>query len=356
MVPWKGRLSFRQYIPSKPDRFGIKLYTLCESRNSYICDFDVYTGSDYNPDPTAEVSEERLGHSYHVVLGLLRRCAFLNKGYSLYVDNYYTSPTLFDELCAEDTSCVGTVRTNRKEVPKALKLKLKRGDTVFRQRNNLLAMKWVDKRDVCMLTTKHGPTMTVTNKQDRDGNQIIKPTCVLDYNAHMGGVDTSDQMVKYYNFTRKTLKWWVKLFFHLINLAVTNAYLLYRKHNTNPRPLTHYKFRTQLANELTACHVPAKRPKKGRRSDKDNESRLNERHFPALIPVAEGAKRKHASRRCVACNKNTGKRRVPGVPDRRKETSYWCPDCQKPLCVDSCFRRYHTLVHYMNDSSSSDSD
>jgi hypothetical protein len=26
MVLWKGRLSFRQYIPNKPDIFGIKLY------------------------------------------------------------------------------------------------------------------------------------------------------------------------------------------------------------------------------------------------------------------------------------------------------------------------------------------
>jgi hypothetical protein len=74
-------------------------------------------------------------------------------------------------------------------------------------------MKWADKRDVVMLSTIHSNTMTVSNKLDRNGLPIIKPTCVLDYNSYMGGVDTSDQMSKYYSFTRKTLKWWVKLFF-----------------------------------------------------------------------------------------------------------------------------------------------
>jgi hypothetical protein len=28
---WKGRLSFRQYIPLKSSKFGIKSYKLCES-------------------------------------------------------------------------------------------------------------------------------------------------------------------------------------------------------------------------------------------------------------------------------------------------------------------------------------
>jgi len=54
--------------------------------------------------------------------------------------------------------------------------------------------------------------MVVTYKTTRDGDQVVKPACVLDYNQHMGGVDRSDQIAKYYTFTRKTNKWWLKLF------------------------------------------------------------------------------------------------------------------------------------------------
>ena len=34
MVPWKGRVSFRQFIKNKPVRYGMKLYLLCESETS----------------------------------------------------------------------------------------------------------------------------------------------------------------------------------------------------------------------------------------------------------------------------------------------------------------------------------
>jgi hypothetical protein len=54
MVPWKGRLSFRQYIPNKPDRFGMKLYILCDSLTGYVSLFDVYTGKDFDPNPAAD--------------------------------------------------------------------------------------------------------------------------------------------------------------------------------------------------------------------------------------------------------------------------------------------------------------
>lgn len=126
MVPWKGRLRFKQYIPDKPDRFGMKMYIMSESKSGYICDFDVYTGANFNPDPMAEDSEQDLGHSYGVVMGMLRQSQLLNKGHCVYIDNYYSSPTLFDRLSAEDTSAVGTVRLNRREMPTALKEKNKK--------------------------------------------------------------------------------------------------------------------------------------------------------------------------------------------------------------------------------------
>jgi hypothetical protein len=137
MVPWKGRLTFKQYIPSKPDRFGIKLYALCKSATSYMVDFDIYTAGDYEPNPDGELLEMNQGHTFSVVMGLLRRAELLNKGYILYLDNFYSSPYLFDHLSAEDTMCVGTARVHRKEMPTVLKAKLKKDETIFRQRNNL---------------------------------------------------------------------------------------------------------------------------------------------------------------------------------------------------------------------------
>jgi maltodextrin utilization protein YvdJ len=36
-------------------------------------------------------------------------------------------------------------------------------------------------------------------------------------------------MLSYYTFARKTVKWWKKLFFHVLNLAAVNAHILHNK-------------------------------------------------------------------------------------------------------------------------------
>lgn len=353
MVPWKGRLSFKVYIPNKPDKFGMKLYILCESMSGYICTFDVYTGKNYDPNPDDNTTH---GHSYDVVMGTMRKLDLLNKGYCVYTDNYYSSPTLFDDLNAEGTLAVGTVRLNRKEMPTALKVtKLKKGEAIFRQRGNLTAIKWKDKRDVSVLSTIHTGSFYITNRTERaTGDPIVIPTCILDYNKHMGGVDRADQLAKYYTITRKSFKWWKKLAMHVINMMITNAYILYKK--MVPKALSQYDFRKEVARDLISAHA-AIQCRKGRRIVGAPERRLIERHFPSAIPSQEGAKKKNPSRKCVVCNTNTGKRNAAGQPRKRKETRYWCADCCAALCIDDCFKRYHTLKNYkLHEDSDSSSD
>lgn len=64
----------------------------------------------------------------------------------------------------------------------------------------------------------------------------------------------------------------------------------------------------------------------------DNPTRLTERHFPSLYT----SKGKNRSRRCVVCSTN----------NRRSESRYECKDCNVGLCIDPCFRLYHTQLDY----------
>jgi hypothetical protein len=57
----------------------------------------------------------------------------------------------------------------------------------------------------------------------------IKPARVLDYNKNKTGVERSDQILSHYSFARKTIKWWMQLFFHIFDLAVVNAHTLHTK-------------------------------------------------------------------------------------------------------------------------------
>ena len=87
MVLFKVRLIFKQYIKTKRHRFGIKLFVLCDCETGYILDYIVYTGSQTEIDHV-----ETLGVTGSVVTTLMK--PYLNKGHTLYTDNYYTSPTL----------------------------------------------------------------------------------------------------------------------------------------------------------------------------------------------------------------------------------------------------------------------
>lgn len=108
LMLWKGRLSFRQYIPSKRHRFGIKMFILCDCESKFVLDFIVYTDSETQID-----REGDLGISGSIVMELLRK--YLNKNHILFVDDGYSSPKLFGALLDNNTGACGTVKKNRKK-------------------------------------------------------------------------------------------------------------------------------------------------------------------------------------------------------------------------------------------------
>lgn len=66
---------------------------------------------------------------------------------------------------------------------------------------------------------------------------IQKPAAVVDYNKNMGAIDRSDMMLSSKECARKTVKWYKKLFFHMVDLALLNAHALYSTQNTELKPL-----------------------------------------------------------------------------------------------------------------------
>ena len=222
LMKWKGRLAFRQYIPSKRHRFGVKFFVLCDVLTGYVQDMIIYTGAS-----TDITHFPGLGISGSVVMTLL--APHLKKGHILYIDNWYSSPTLFQHLLYRGTGACGTVRANRKGMP-AFSPKMKKGEVEFQQNGSQLAVKWHDKRDVHMLTTVHSSTMAQTERIDHaTGEKKLKPSCVLDYNKKMGAVDKADMVNSFVECARKTTKWYKKVFFHLIDTAVLNGHIVYRR-------------------------------------------------------------------------------------------------------------------------------
>ncbi|XP_064600751.1 piggyBac transposable element-derived protein 4-like [Liolophura sinensis] len=104
-IPFRGCLSFRQYLPAKPCKFGIKVWELPDSYNGYVYKMQMYTGRSENG-----TREERLASR---VVKDLTRC-LVGKNHHVYMDNFCTSPELFVKLSADNICVTGTCRVNRK--------------------------------------------------------------------------------------------------------------------------------------------------------------------------------------------------------------------------------------------------
>lgn len=224
LVKFKGRVGFRQFLPVKPARFVVKNFTLSESSSGYVWDLEVYTGKTGH-DP-------KKGLAYHVVRKLVQ--GLEGKGFNLFVDNWYSSPQLFEDLAEVGILACGTVHANRRGLPSDimnLKAKeMKRGQ--FRQKGHLAACTWKDNKHVHVLTSM--PTTTacsaITRSVKEKGKwtqkKVQRPSVIELSNQYMGGVDLADQRVRSYQRSTKTWLRYMKLFIYLLEVAIMDAFLL----------------------------------------------------------------------------------------------------------------------------------
>lgn len=336
LMKFKGRMGCVVFVRIKRARYGIKFYKLCESRTGYCVNFKIYTGGGQDKDDDNEFNV-----SETVVRDLMK--PIVNQGYTLYLDNWNSSPNVFEYLLKHETHAIGTVRSNRKNMPKDLEsLKLKKGEIATRSSNGILALKWSDRKDVYLLSTKHkNAEMTDTGKKkfQKGGkcavDNTIKPKCVIEYNHGMGGVDHQDQVLACFPVMRKFVKGYRKIFFYLLDMGMFNSYVLYSKMKATKN---HYvSFRLDVAEQLLQNLSLPDYNTRGRPAHGDTPLRLQAihwGHFPRHIP--ETLKKKNPTRVCKVCKKHK----------KRSETVWECKKCLVALHVPECFERYHTLQNY----------
>ncbi|XP_054259936.1 piggyBac transposable element-derived protein 4-like [Macrosteles quadrilineatus] len=325
---WKGRLGFKQYLPLKAAKFGIKSFDICESSSGFTWSFIVYTGKGMVFDNPIILPKSNM--STAIVLSLME--PLLDKGFTLLMDNWYNSPELSKLLKEKNTDTCGTLKLSRKNVPDEIKSqKLEKGEIVVKHSGDVMVMKWHDKRIVTLISTFHSHEME--QRLSKNGRQEMKPALVYEYNKQMGGVDMRDQMLHAYQLERKRgLKWYVKIFKRLLNISVLNSFIIWK---SNTQKIDHISFRLDLIKMLFETHGPeVPRPVFGRPSIEPRPARLTERHFIYLIPPT-GSK-VNAQKRCCVCAKR-------GV---RRDSRYWCPKCEAGLCLGACFEDYHTKVNF----------
>ncbi len=180
LVPFRGRCSFKQYMPSKPAKYGVKIWAACDARTSYAWNMQVYTGKPRDGQP-----EKNQG--MRVVLDLTTGL----QGHTVTCDNFFTSYALGQELLKKKLTMVGTVRKNKPELPPALLTTRDRAALssifAFTETHSLVSYCPKRHKNVLLMSTCHKDAK-ISDREDK------KPEVILDYNRCKGGVDNLDKV------------------------------------------------------------------------------------------------------------------------------------------------------------------
>ncbi len=106
-IAFKGKSTLKQYNPKKTDKYGYNVYVLSEASSGYVLQWSMYTGQNANAD---------LGATHLIVRQLMAQ--YTGKGHEVYMDSYYTSPVIANELAHNDAGLCGTVNCKRCGMPK----------------------------------------------------------------------------------------------------------------------------------------------------------------------------------------------------------------------------------------------
>jgi len=317
LIGFRGKCPFRQYMPKKPNKYGIKFWVLCDSKNCYVWNIQVYTGKDIGQAP-----EKKQG--LRVVLDL---CTAALRGRNVTVDNFFASYELGQLLLKRDITMIGTIRKNKTTIPCIL-LDMKRRPLFtsrfcFTADTSLVSYNPKKNKVVVLQSTMHMNKYVSTDSER-------KPYIILDYNATKGAVDTVDKMITSYSCKRKTKRWPLVVFCNILDISVINAFVLFTNVYPDWNVMKHHRrriFIASLGESLVKEHMARRvSPPRGLNS----QLILTECNTSMQDSIPAVGRDQQKRGRCTICKKS----------DNKHTTK--CKNCDKFIC------KSHTITVCMN--------
>lgn len=311
MLPaFRGRCSFKVYMPMKPDKYGIKIWACTDAKTLYCSNLEVFVGLqqegpyrlDNRPD---EVVKRLVNH-------------LSGSGRNITCDNYFTSIKLAKDLLDMRLTVVGTIRKNKREIPPILTANLKERpvrSSIFGFSKDLTIVSYKAKKNkfVLLLSTQHDE-----DSIDPSSGEAHKPDIVTFYNRTKSGVDANDELQKSYSVSRVSNRWPLTIFFTIMNIGAINSYIIFRSNTNSKRPRSDYL--RELAKSLMKDY--AIRKVLGKTTSYVTKIRLRE--IFGIEAVDEEVETSET--RCNYCPRS-----------KNRKTKTRCCKCRKPIC------RQHTI-------------
>lgn len=307
LVAFRGRCPFKQYIPSKPAKYGIKIWTMCDSKTSYVLKAQIYTGK------VSGAAPER-NQGMRVVSDLTSEL----RGQNITCDNFFTSYNLGQLLLKRKLTMLGTIRKNKPELPHKMTNKEVHSSS-FYFTNDTTVVNYIPKRhkNVVLMSTLHHDA-EISDRADK------KPKMILDYNSTKGAVDTLDQLLGTYTCKRKTNRWPMIVFYNILDVSAYNAYVLWISFdpNWNASKLTRRRiFLEELGKSLIKEHIASRT------------------HFPRtedslrMVKSIQNPNDVGGVSESVTTRKSTKRARCKFCPSSNdNKTNMVCGKCSKHIC------------------------
>lgn len=325
LIRFRGKCPFRQFIPTKPDKYGIKLWLCVDANSYYVFDAIPYTGR-----PPGQDRQRNIG--MNVVLQLMQ--PLFGPSRNVTVDNFFTSFPLAKQLGAENITLIGTLRKNKPEIPVEFLSNKNRpvGSTMFAFNDNLTVVSYVPKvnKAVLLLSSKHHD-----RKVDSSNG---KPHIILDYNKTKGAVDTVDQMRHKYSVRRGTKRWPLCVFYNMLDIAALNALVIWKEKNPDWNKNKRFKrrlFLEELGISL-ATHLLDVRSQTSKFLHKDVQSALAVMGYPKVEKASQELNETSTDlkrKRCSLCDRT-----------KDRKTLNKCYKCSEPVCNEHCVKRLFCIT------------
>uniref|UniRef100_A0A0N5CFK3 DDE_Tnp_1_7 domain-containing protein n=1 Tax=Strongyloides papillosus TaxID=174720 RepID=A0A0N5CFK3_STREA len=314
LIGFKGRCCFLQYIPSKPDKIGLKVQMAADSHKRFIYCIELYGGRRITED--GEIIQNT---GLEIVKRFILNYFSKATGFTICTDSYYTSLNLLYFLKERNIAFIGTIRQNRKEVPQEMKHNAKRTlkSTIVKYLDNdasLTSHMCKTKKTVLILSSEYHDTLPIQGE---------KPASVKRYNELKSGVDVIDNMVKTHTTRIKTQSWVRAYIFRIIDFAMCNAYSLYKEssHSECSRIEFHRKVGENLMQPIAMTRLSnIYLPKNKLRNienfvNTDNDGDNNTNEINTTI---------NKRGKCYECQENN---------EKKRKTIKQCYKCNKNICI-----------------------
>lgn len=337
LVSFRGRVKFLVYNPMKPAKYGIKVMGITDAHNAYIFNAYIYSGKG-SDGQTLTPEEQQLKIPTQAVVRLAKSVYGTKR--NITTDNWFTSIELGEELWKNKLTLVGTMRKNKPQIPKEFLANKNREvpSCLYGYSEKFTLLSYVPKKNkaVVLLSSMHHTPFTDSNG---------KPEIISFYNVSKGGVDTLDFKASCYSANRRTRRWPMAMFYHMVSMAASNAHILYGLFK-DTKDMNRYDFLRNVALCLVHNHVKARQDIPNLPDDLKKIISQVEDECSKVVSQQSGRTRPEnqpgqsaGERSAILSDKLESRKTCRFCPyTKKRKTAYQCIRCQKPGCLE-CLRK-----------------